>query len=89
MWKVVKHADLIAQIDALQCKLNMELEQKWSRRRGHRPLQTSDENGGTGVISRLIEVIAPYPAGIELDETRLIDLAITSQNIGSDSDEKT
>ena len=76
-WKVEKQADLLAMIEALQHKLNLELEQKWARNRGYRPLQSpSKPSSSTNLISRFVEVIAPYPeVANEFDETHLLNVA--------------
>ena len=76
-WKVEKQTEWIDQISALQSKLNMELEQKWARNRGHRPLTSpSKSSHGPGIVTRLLEVVAPYPSvDADYDETSLKHLA--------------
>jgi hypothetical protein len=76
-WKVEKQTDWINQIGALQSKLNMELEQKWARNRGHRPLTSPSRSAARpGVMSRLLEVVAPYPSvESDYDEQSLKNLA--------------
>lgn len=87
-WKVERQADLLAQVHALQSKLNMELEQKWARRRGNRPVRRGSEDMNSyGMLSRLIEVVAPYPEGVGLDETRLLQLAKIAQLEQNDEEE--
>jgi hypothetical protein len=89
-WKVEKQADLLAMIEALQHKLNLELEQKWARNRGYRPLRSPNKSSfaSTGLISRFVEVIAPYPeVANEFDETHLLNVA--KHHVHDEDDEKT
>lgn len=90
LWKVEKQADWLNQIDALQSKLNMELEQKWARNRGHRPLLSPHRTrSAPGIVTRLIEVVAPYPAlESDFDELRLLNLAKTAKLSSSASAEE-
>ena len=65
LWRVEKQADFNDTVQSLQRKLNLELEQKWARNRGFRPLQdpfSPNKRAPSGIISRLVEVVAPYPS---------------------------
>jgi hypothetical protein len=81
LWRVEKQADFDNTIQLLQRKLNLELEQKFMRNRGYRPLQSpskiASSNGGRGgIISRMVEVLAPYPSvQDDYDNTELLNMA--------------
>ena len=84
-WRVEKQADLLAMIEALQQKLNLELEQKWARNRGFRPLTSPSKSAPTGILSRFVEVLAPYPeVEGDFDETTFVHVA----RMIHDADEK-
>ena len=88
LWKVEKQADFDNTVLLLQSKLNVELEQKFMRKRGYRPLQSPIPNkssgGRGGLISRMVEVIAPYPPVEYEARTTLLNMAMETEE-----DEKT
>ena len=47
----------------------------------------SEDMNSYGMLSRLIEVVAPYPEGVGLDETRLLQLAKIAQLEQNDEEE--